>query len=94
VKCTEVCGKQLDCGHKCPDLCSECQERSKPQKSEEKKVSIVANLFFPIEHGKCQSVCNKLLFCDHICKSNCHGKSECPPCENNCPRKNNSCIIN
>ncbi|PKC62485.1 P-loop containing nucleoside triphosphate hydrolase protein [Rhizophagus irregularis] len=98
AKCTELCGKQLECGHKCPDLCSNCQERSKSQKSEDKNTSILASLFFSIEqtpqHGKCQSVCDKLLFCGHTCESNCHERSECPPCVNNCPRKNNSCFIN
>lgn len=97
AKCAELCGKQLECGHECPDLCSNCQERSKSQKSEDKNTSILASLFFSIEqtqHGKCQSVCDKLLFCGHICESNCHERSECPPCVNNCPRKNNSCFIN
>ncbi|GBC01063.1 hypothetical protein RclHR1_04050006 [Rhizophagus clarus] len=84
VKCTELCGKLLECGHECLNSCSECQERSNSQKSKDKNKT---NIFVPIErtkHGKCKNVCDRLLFCGHICKTNCHEGKECPPCKNNC----------
>ncbi|CAB4384074.1 unnamed protein product [Rhizophagus irregularis] len=88
TNCTELCRKQLECGHECLSLCSECQNRSKPQKSKGKnKTKETNNIIIPIErtrHGKCQNVCDRLLFCGHICKSSCHEGNECPPCKNNC----------
>ncbi|GBC05064.1 hypothetical protein RclHR1_00600027 [Rhizophagus clarus] len=94
VNCAEICGKLLECGHECPDLCFECYERSK-----RKNTSIIANFFNSIEqtthHGKCQNICDKLLLCEHTCKSICHGRRKCPPCKvGNCARKNNTCSIN
>ncbi|GES76034.1 P-loop containing nucleoside triphosphate hydrolase protein [Rhizophagus clarus] len=100
VNCTELCGKLLECGHECPDLCFECYERSKSQKHKNKNTSIIANFFNSIEqtthHGECQNVCGKLLPCEHACKSICHGRSKCPPCDvsDDCARKNNTCTIN
>ncbi|RGB37021.1 hypothetical protein C1646_652342, partial [Rhizophagus diaphanus] len=74
ANCTELCRKQLECGHECLSLCSECQNQTNA-------------IILPIErtqHGKCQNVCDRLLFCGHICKSSCHEGNECPPCKNDC----------
>ncbi|CAB4484431.1 unnamed protein product [Rhizophagus irregularis] len=92
VKCTEKCGKQLECGHECLNECYKCQDLSKPHEEPENEetkdeTKEETKIIVPIErtqHGKCKIVCDRLLFCGHACKLYCHEGRECPPCKNLC----------
>ncbi|GBB88387.1 hypothetical protein RclHR1_14960002 [Rhizophagus clarus] len=86
VKCKEICKKQLECGHDCLNECFECQNHSKPQEDSENE-EMETDIITPIErtrHGKCQTKCSRYLFCGHKCRSDCHERSDCPPCKNLC----------
>lgn len=82
--CGEICGKQLDCEHKCVLLCHPGPCPPCPQiinKSCECGKSNPRTIRCIQQSWKCASKCNHRLSCGiHNCEVNCHQSDKCPPC--------------
>ncbi|CAG8568516.1 1267_t:CDS:10 [Funneliformis mosseae] len=72
LKCDNICGSALSCGHRCTDKCINCQQRAGSRLTNDNP------------HAKCNDLCNKILFCGHICKRGCHEGESCLPCKKEC----------
>lgn len=71
--CDAQCGAYLDCGHKCQQICKDCNKKDKDGK------------ITKANHGLCNSRCGRpYTTCSHSCFEACHGDRPCQLCPKIC----------
>ncbi|XP_074616895.1 uncharacterized protein LOC141876266 isoform X2 [Acropora palmata] len=84
VKCKESCKKDLDCGHRCPGICTQPCEKLLCTKEKEKTYACGHKgkvKCFQFKTATCQAPCERRKACGHVCGGICGDPCSKFPCK-------------